>query len=86
MLRAHDQRGHAKRSIDAAPAMFGQIHDDEDITWKKRSHGILQLARVSDRAPHPRKKASEAQSMEIELRAILLMNENSRDKPAFPWP
>lgn len=86
MLRAHDQGGDAERSIDAAPAMFGEIDDDEDITRKKRPHGILQLARVSNCAPHPRKEASETQPMKIELRPILLMNEHSRDKPALPRP
>lgn len=86
MFRAHDQGGDAKRSIYAAPAMFGEIDDDEDITREKRSYGILQLTRVSDRAPHPWKEASEAQSMEIELRPILLMGEHTRDKPALPRP
>ena len=86
LLPTHDQRGDAKRSIDATPAMFGEIDDNEDITGKKGVQSVPQLARVPNSTPQSRKKTSEAQPMEIELRPVLLMSEHSRDEPTLSWP
>ena len=86
LLRTHNQRGDAKRSIDATPAMFGEIDDNEDITREKWVQRLTQLARVSNSTPQSRKKISEAQPMEIELRPVLLMSEHSRNEPALSWP
>src|ERR1700722_377589 len=86
LLPTHNQRGDAKRSIDATPAMFGEIDDNEDITGKEGVQSVPQLARVPNSPPQSRKKTSEAQPMEIELRPVLLMSEHSRDEPTLPWP
>ena len=86
LLRTHDQRGDAKRSIDATPAMFGDINDNEDITREKWVQSVTQLTRVSNGAPQSRQETSEPQLMEIELRPVLLMSEHSRNEPALPWP
>jgi hypothetical protein len=66
--------------------MFGEIDDNEDITGKKGVQSVPQLARVPNSTPQSRKKTSEAQSMEIELRPVLLMSEHSRDEPTLSWP
>src|SRR5262249_9832144 len=82
-LRAHDQRGDAKRSVDAAPAMFGKIDDNEDITGEEGFQSVLQPVRVSNGAPQSRNEISEAQPMEVELCPVLLMREHSRDEPTL---
>ena len=66
--------------------MFGEIDDNEDITWKKGVQSVPQLSRVSNSTPQSRQETSEAQPMEIELRPDLLMSERSRDEPTLPWP
>lgn len=81
LLGAHDQRGYAECSVDSAPALLGEIDDNEDVAGKKRTQGIPQLARVPNGAPQSRDEASEAESMEVELRPILLMGERPRDEP-----
>src|ERR1700722_14024688 len=86
LLRTHDQRGDSKRSIDATPAMFGEIDDNKDIPGKKGLQSVPQPARVSNGTPQSRNETSEAQSMEIELRPVLLVRERSRDKPTLFWP
>jgi hypothetical protein len=86
LIRTHDQRGDAKRSIDATPTMFGEIHDNEDVTGKKWIHGVPQSAGVSNGTPQSRQEISETQSMQIELRSVLLVSERSRDEPALAWP
>ena len=86
LLGPHDQRGDAKRSIDAAPPMFGEIDDDEDITGEKGLQSVPQLACVSNGAPQSGKETSEAQPMEIKLRPVLLVRERSRDEPTLFWP
>src|SRR5580704_2514181 len=86
LLSTHNQRGDTKRSIDATPAMFGEIDDNEDMTGEKGLQSIPQLARVSNGTPQSRQETSEAQPMEIELRPVLLMSEHSRDEPTFSWP
>jgi hypothetical protein len=65
--------------------MFGQIDDDEHITRKKGLQGVPQPARVSNGPPQSWNETSKAQPMEIELRPVLLVRENSRDKPTLSW-
>ncbi len=86
LLRAHDQRGYAECPIDAAPPVFGQIDDDEHIPREKGLQRLPQPARVSNGPPQSWNETPEAQPMEIELRPVLLMCENSRDEPTLPWP
>ena len=80
VLGTHNQRGDAKRSIDATPALFGEIDDNEDITREKWVQGVTQLARVSNGTPQSRQETSEAQPMEIELRPVLLMSERATNQ------
>jgi hypothetical protein len=63
--------------------MFGEIDDNEDLAGKKGLQSVPQPACVSNGAPQSRKETSEAQSMEIELRPVLLMREHSRDEPTL---
>ena len=54
LLGTHNQRGDAKRSIDATPALFGEIDDNEDITREKWVQSVPQLTRVSNGTPQSR--------------------------------
>ena len=65
--------------------MFREINYNEYIPGKKRSQSLPQLARMSNRTPKSRNEISEAQPMEIELRPVLLVGDNSRDEPTFSW-
>jgi hypothetical protein len=65
--------------------VFGQIHDDEDITREKGFQDVLQPARVPNGALQSRNETSEAQPTEIELRPVLLVREHSRDEPTLSW-
>jgi hypothetical protein len=63
--------------------MFGEIDDNEDITWKKGLQNLPLRARVSNGTPQSREETSEAQSMEIALRPVLLVRQYARDEPAL---
>ena len=58
--------------------MFGEIHDNEDVTGKKWIHGVPQSAGVSNGTPQSRQEISETQSMQIELRSVLLVVSSAR--------
>jgi hypothetical protein len=66
--------------------MFGEIDDNEDIARKKGLQSVPQPARVPNGPPQSRNETSETQPMEIELRAVLLVREYSRDEPTLSWP
>src|SRR5271165_4243443 len=46
-LALHDEAGDAERSVDAAPALAGEIEADEEVARKERGGEIAQLAGVA---------------------------------------
>jgi hypothetical protein len=66
--------------------MLGEIDDNEDISRKKGPQSVPQAPCMSNCPPQSWKKTSEAQPMEIDLSAILLVTEHSRDEPTLFGP